>query len=176
MTGWPQCGLTGAAIRYSLTHMHTKTQIRTAGRVNSTRLIAGCAGSARLLTNAIAAAVVLSMLSGGAYAQAPDETGQATSTEQARVPTSHANVHSGPSSGASVLVMVPEGTVLPVIGRRGEWVQVQLSAELRETGIVLRWYEGRHSFFNDGEIITIGDEESGWMHDSTVEIMPAQAQ
>lgn len=116
------------------------------------------------------------MLIGGAYAQAPEDTDQATATELARVPTSHANVHSGPSSGASVLVMVPEGTVLSVIGRRGEWVQVQLTPELRETGIVLRWYQGRHSFFNDGEIITIGDEESGWMHDSTVEITAVEGQ
>lgn len=156
--------------------MNTETLIRTAGRVNPTRLIVKHAGSARLLMNAFAAAVALLMLIGGAYAQAPEDTDQTMVTEQARVPTSHANVHSGPSSGASVLVMVPEGTVLPIVGRRGEWVQVQLSPELRETGIVIRWYEGRHSFFNDGEIITIGDEESGWMHDSTVEIMPAQAQ
>ena len=85
-------------------------------------------------------------------------------------------MHAGPSTNAAPLVLVPEGTVLPVIGRRGEWVQVRLSPELRRTGIVVRWYEGRHSFMNDGEIITIGDEDSGWMHDSTVEITPADAQ
>ena len=156
--------------------MHTETLIRTAGLVNPTWSIAGRDGPTRVLANAFAAAVALLMLIGGAYAQAPEDTDQAMVTEQARVPTSHANVHSGPSSAASVLVMIPEGTVLPVIGRRGEWVRVQLSPELRETGIVLRWYKGRHSFFNDGEIITIGDEESGWMHDSTVEVMPAQPQ
>ena len=156
--------------------MHSEPLIQIAMRVNPAQLIAGHASPTRLLTTAFAAAVALLMLTGGAHAQAPEDTGQATVTEQARVPTSHANVHSGPSSGASVLVMVPEGTVLPVIGRRGEWVQVQLSPELRETGIVVRWYEGTHSFFNDGEIITIGDEESGWMHDSTVEVMPTQTQ
>ena len=98
----------------------------------------------------------------------PAASGQAT--EQARVPTSYANVHAGPSSNAAPLVLVPRGTVLPVIGRRGEWVQVQLSPELRQTGMVMRWYEGRHEFVNDGQTLIVGDEDSGWMHDSTVEI------
>jgi uncharacterized protein YgiM (DUF1202 family) len=75
------------------------------------------------------------------------------SSEQARVPTSHANVHKGPSSNDPVLVLVPEGTLLPIIGRRGEWLQVQLSPELRNTGLVMRWYE---------------NETAGWMHDSTI--------
>ncbi len=124
---------------------------------------------------AAAAALLMPMIS--AFGQEPDGTDQAVvAEEQAIVPTTHANVHSGPSSGSSVLVLAPEGTVLPIIGRRGEWVQVRLSPELRETGIVMRWYEGRHSFFNDGEIITIGDEESGWMHDSTVEINAVEGQ
>lgn len=96
-----------------------------------------------------------------------------TPAEQARVPTSYANVHAGPSSNAAPLVLVPQGTVLPIIGRQGEWVQVQLSPELRRTGMVMRWYEGRHQFMNDGQLITIGDEDSGWMHDSTVEIIGA---
>ena len=69
-----------------------------------------------------------------------------------------------------MMLMVPEGTVLPVIGRQGEWVQVQLSPELRETSIVLRWYEGRHDIVQRGEAKTIGNEDTGWMHDSTVEI------
>jgi hypothetical protein len=34
----------------------------------------------------------------------------------------------------------------------------------------MRWYVGRHQFMNDGQLITIGDEDNGWMHDSTVEI------
>ena len=126
-------------------------------------------GLTRSAAGAFAAAIVLLTLTGGAFGQAP------AVTEQATVPTSYANVHSGPSTNASILVLVPEGTVLPVIGRRGEWVQVQLSPELRQSGIVVRWYEGRHSFMNDGELITIGDEDSGWMHDSTVEITPVEA-
>jgi hypothetical protein len=67
-------------------------------------------------------------------------------------------------------VLVPEGTVLPVLNRRGEWVEVGLTPELRETGMVMRWYEGRHEIIRRGVLITVGDEESGWMHDSTVEI------
>jgi len=95
---------------------------------------------------------------------------------EARVPTSHANIHDAPSTASGLLVVVPEGTVLPVIGRRDEWVQVQLYPELRETGMVMRWYEGRHELIRRGELITIGDEDSGWMHDSTVELSEAEAQ
>ena len=73
-----------------------------------------------------------------------------------RVPTSHANVHMGASSGQQLLWMAPEGTVLPVIGRQGEWLIVQLSPELRETGIVMRWYR---------------NEDRGYMHESTVEFV-----
>lgn len=90
--------------------------------------------------------------------------------EQARVPTSHANIHESPGSGSALLVIVPQDTVLPVIGRQGEWVQVQLSPELRKTGIVVRWYEGKREIIRRGRRITIGDEDNGWMHDSTVEI------
>lgn len=100
---------------------------------------------------------------------------QSGPAQQAVVPTSYANVHAGPSSNAAPLVLVPQGTVLPIVGRRGEWVQVQLSSELRRAGIVMRWYEGRHQFMNDGQLITIGDEDSGWMHDSTVEITEVEA-
>ena len=91
--------------------------------------------------------------------------------EQARVPTIYANVHAAPGSGTALLVLVPQGTVLPIIGRRGEWVQVQLSPELRQTGMVVRWYEGRRDIVRRGRRITIGNEDSGWMHDSTVELM-----
>jgi uncharacterized protein YgiM (DUF1202 family) len=83
-------------------------------------------------------------------AQAPKEQGRV------RVPTSHANVHMAPGSGSEVLVLVVKGTVLPVIGRRGEWIQVRLSPELRKTGMVMRWYK---------------NEDQGWMHDSTVEVV-----
>jgi len=36
--------------------------------------------------------------------------------------------------------------------------------------MVMRWYEGRHEIIRRGVPITIGDEDSGWMHDSTVEL------
>ena len=91
--------------------------------------------------------------------------------ELARVPTSYANIHDAPSTASNLLLLVPEGTELPVLGRQGEWVQVQLSPELRETGMVMRWYEGRHEIIRRGQRITIGDDETGWMHDSTVEIV-----
>jgi uncharacterized protein YgiM (DUF1202 family) len=62
----------------------------------------------------------------------------------------------GPSSGQEVLVLVPRGTVLTVLGRDNEWIQVRLTPELRKTGMVLRWYK---------------NEDRGWMHDSTVEVL-----
>ena len=95
--------------------------------------------------------------------------------EQARVPTSHANIHETPGSGSALLVIVPKDTVLPIIGRRGEWVQVRLSPELRKTGIVVRWYEGKREIIRRGQRITIGDEDSGWMHDTTVEITAVES-
>lgn len=98
---------------------------------------------------------------------------QASGQEQARVPTSHAAIHDAPTTASTMMLMVPEGTVLPVIGRRGEWVQVQLSPELRETSIILRWYEEQHDIVRRGVALTIGGEDTGWMHDSTVEISAA---
>jgi len=95
---------------------------------------------------------------------------------RARVPTSYANVHDAPSTGSNLLLLVPEGTVLSIIGRRGEWVQVQVSPGLRETGMIVRWYEGRHEIIRRGARVVIGDEDNGWMHDSTVEILPVGAQ
>lgn len=74
--------------------------------------------------------------------------------DRVRVPTSHANVHMGPNSGQEVLVLAPRGSVLAVTGRRGEWIEVQLTPELRKTGLVMRWYK---------------NEARGWMHDSTVQ-------
>ncbi len=76
--------------------------------------------------------------------------------ERARVPTSYANVHMGPSSGQEVLVLVPRGTILTVLGRDKEWIQVRLTPELRKSGMVVRWYK---------------NEDRGWMHDSTVEVL-----
>ena len=147
--------LTGINIRYSLSCMRSDESIRSL-RLGRRRWQA----AARPL--AVTAAFLL--LTQAASGQAPP------ATQQARVPTSYANVHETPSSGSVPLVLVPEGTVLPIIGRRGEWVQVRLSPELRQTGMVMRWYEGRHEIIRRGERITIGDEDSGWMHDSTVEI------
>lgn len=83
---------------------------------------------------------------------AQQPSGQAP-PERVRVPTSHANVHMSASSGAEVLVLVSRGTVLDVLGRDKEWIQVRLTPELRKTGMVMRWYK---------------NEDRGWMHDSTV--------
>ena len=117
---------------------------------------------------AVAAAVVTLATPTAAQEQAAGE--------RARVPTSYANVHDAPSTGSNLLLLVPEGTVLPIIGRRGEWVQVQVSPRLRETGMIVRWYEGRHEIIRRGERVVIGDEDNGWMHDSTVEILPVGTQ
>jgi hypothetical protein len=46
--------------------------------------------------------------------------------------------------------------VSPVVGRQGEWYEVRLSPELRETGMVMRWYE---------------DEETGCVHQSQMELV-----
>ena len=75
-----------------------------------------------------------------------------------RVKTGHANVQTGPTSGNEVLVLAAKGTVLPVLARRGEWVQVGLSPALRKTGMVMRWYK---------------DETNGWIHDSMLEVVKA---
>ena len=76
--------------------------------------------------------------------------------QHVRVPKSHANVHQGPATFRPVLVLVAQDTVLRVVGRRGEWFEVELSPELKETGMVVRWYE---------------NEERGWVHESTVELV-----
>ena len=86
----------------------------------------------------------------GTTAEAPKPTG-----ELVRVKTGHANVHSGPTSGNEVIVLAAKGTVLPVLARRGEWVQVGLSPELKKTGMVMRWYK---------------NENNGWIHDSMLEV------
>ena len=76
--------------------------------------------------------------------------------EYVRVPErqTHTDIKAGSSSGSIVLVLVPKGTVLPVIKRQGEWIQVRLSPELRKVGIPMRWYK---------------NEDAGFVHDSTVE-------
>ena len=93
----------------------------------------------------------------GATADAPKPTG-----EMVRVMAGHANIHTGPTSGNEVLVLAAKGTVLPVLARRGEWIQAGLSPELRKTGKVMRWYK---------------NENNGWIHDSMIEIVkPAAGQ
>jgi hypothetical protein len=87
----------------------------------------------------------------GAAADAPKPTG-----ERVRVKAGHANVQTGPTSGNEVLVLAPKGTVFPVLARRGEWVQVSLSPELRKTGMVMRWYK---------------NENNGWIHDSMLDVV-----
>ena len=73
--------------------------------------------------------------------------------ERVRVLGRHANVHKGPNTTTEVLVLAPRDAVLTVLARDKEWVQVQLTPELRKTGMVMRWYK---------------NEDRGWMHDSTV--------
>ena len=87
----------------------------------------------------------------GASAEAPKPTG-----EVVRVRAGHANIHTGPTSGNEVLVLAAKGTQLAVLARRGEWIQVGLSQELRKTGMVMRWYK---------------NENNGWILDSMVEFV-----
>ena len=72
------------------------------------------------------------------------------------MPVGHANIHTGPSTGNEVIVLAAKGTVMPMVGRRGEWIQVRLSPEMRKSGMVMRWYK---------------NEASGWIHDSMVEFV-----
>ena len=85
-----------------------------------------------------------------ALATSDHASGQAA-REQVRVKTKHANVHMGPNSTTQVLLLVPQGTLLPVIERRVPWVLVELSPKLRGTGIPMRWYKS---------------EKQGWLHES----------
>ena len=77
--------------------------------------------------------------------------------EYVRVPARQSNtdIKASAGSGSIVLLLVPSGTVLPVLGRQGEWIQVRLSPELRQVGTPMRWYK---------------NEEAGFVHDSTVEV------
>jgi hypothetical protein len=88
-----------------------------------------------------------SLLTGARFATAQP------AAERVRVLGRHANVHMGPNTTTEVLVLAPRDTVLTVVARNKEWVQVQLTPELRKTGMVMRWYK---------------NEDRGWMHDSTV--------
>ena len=103
------------------------------------------------------AATCLLLLTLALLSHAAPGSGQEEEAErQVRVPKSHANVHTGPMTARPVLVLVPKDTVLRVVGRQGEWLEVELSPELRETGMAIRWYK---------------NEERGWMHESTVELV-----
>ena len=73
-------------------------------------------------------------------------------TPQVRVPTGHANVHMGGAEQGNP----PVDVSMDEIGRDGEWIQVRLRPELRKTGLLMRWYK---------------NEDRGWMHDSTVEVV-----
>lgn len=92
---------------------------------------------------------------GGQGAAASGEVPKPTG-EVVRVKAGHANIQTGPTSGNEVLVLAPKGTLLPVLARRGEWVQVALSNELRKTGMVMRWYK---------------NENNGWVHDSMLDVV-----
>ncbi len=89
----------------------------------------------------------------GLLAGARLTTAQPAAAERVKVLSRHANVHMGPNTTTEVLVLAPRDTVLAVVARNKEWVQVQLTPELRKTGLVMRWYK---------------NEDRGWMHDSTV--------
>ena len=79
-----------------------------------------------------------------------------SSGEYVRVPARQTNtdVKASPGSGSIVLLLVPAGTVLPVVGRQGEWIEVALSPDLRKVGTPMRWYR---------------NEGTGFVHESTVE-------
>ena len=120
----------------------------------TTRLVAASCMLAAILMLPVSAEAQRGRGQGqGAAAQAPQPTG-----ERVRVKAAHANVHTGPTSGNEVLVLAAKGTVLPVLARRGEWVQVGLSPELRKTGLVMRWYK---------------NETNGWIHDSMLDVVKA---
>jgi uncharacterized protein YgiM (DUF1202 family) len=120
----------------------------------TTRLVASSCVLAAILMLPVSAEAQRGRGQGqGAAAQAPQPTG-----ERVRVKAAHANVHTGPTSGNEVLVLAAKGTVLPVLARRGEWVQVGLSPELRKTGLVMRWYK---------------NETNGWIHDSMLDVVKA---
>lgn len=85
------------------------------------------------------------------------------SPAQVRVPDrqDYTNAHMGPTSAQPVIVLIPAGTVLPVVKKQGEWFQVKLAPELRKLGMRMRWYK---------------NETEGWVHESTVEPATARPQ
>jgi hypothetical protein len=107
----------------------------------------------RVIVCAIASALALGLATATAAAR-QDAAKPAAAAERVRVPSSHANVHMGPNTTTPVLVLVPRDTVLTVLARDKEWIQVRLTPDLRKSGMVMRWYK---------------NEDRGWMHDSTVQ-------
>lgn len=89
-----------------------------------------------------------------ATAAARQDAAKPAAVERVRVPAGHANVHMGPNTTTEVLVLVARDTVLTVLARDKEWIQVRLTPDLRKSGMVMRWYK---------------NEDRGWMHDSTVQ-------
>jgi hypothetical protein len=86
----------------------------------------------------------------------PEPAPSQPAREYVRVPArqTFTDVKEDPNSTSIVLLLVPAGTTLPVVGRRGEWIEVALSPELRQFGTPMRWYK---------------DERTGFVHESTVE-------
>jgi hypothetical protein len=114
---------------------------------------------ARGVVAAIAALALAVLAQAAPIAQAtPPKPSPLTPPQQIRIPEkqTNANVHAGPSSGQVILVMVPKGTVLTAVEKRGEWYGVQLTPELRKLGTPMRWYK---------------NEERGWIHQSQLEVV-----
>jgi hypothetical protein len=89
-----------------------------------------------------------------AFVLLPDVAVGQTKEERVRVKTRNANIQAGATSGADVLVLAPRGTVLKVLERKGPWVTVELTPELRKTATPMRWYK---------------NETRGFVHDSQLE-------
>ena len=107
----------------------------------------------RAMPDSTRRAVLLGLGGVAALLLAPGRAAAQTPAERVRVLGRHANVHKGPNTTTEVLVLAPRDAELAVLARDKEWVQVQLTPELRKTGLVMRWYK---------------NEDRGWMHDSTV--------
>jgi hypothetical protein len=101
----------------------------------------------------VVVALLVGLLAFPAFAVSQAAPGR-TASEQVRIKTKHANIQAGPQSGADVLVLAPRGTVLKVIERKGPWVTVELTPDLRKTATPMRWYK---------------NESRGYIHDSQLE-------
>src|SRR5919205_132786 len=95
----------------------------------SVRTIAAVAVGLLMATFAIEQAGAQGQQQRGGQGEAVLAPADARVLAQVRVPVSHANIHSGPSSGNEVIVLAARGTIMPMVGRRGDWLQVLLSPE-----------------------------------------------